>query len=81
MPVMKITLSTAMRARDVSRPHAEHLERAAEHEESVGSTGVPSRLADEGAGRQAVVTAHDDAAEAAPGRRRRRRRSSPGDDG
>jgi hypothetical protein len=25
MPTMKVTLSAAMRARDVSRPHAEHL--------------------------------------------------------
>jgi hypothetical protein len=34
MPVTKITLSTAMRARDVSRPHAAHLAEAAEREES-----------------------------------------------
>jgi hypothetical protein len=31
MPVTKITLSTAMRARDVSRPRAEQLAEAAEH--------------------------------------------------
>jgi hypothetical protein len=35
MPVTKITLSTAMRARDVSRPHEEHLVQAAEREDSV----------------------------------------------
>jgi hypothetical protein len=34
MPVTKITLSTAMRARDVSRPHAAHLAEATEREES-----------------------------------------------
>jgi hypothetical protein len=28
MPAMKVTLSAAMRARDVSRPHAEHEEAA-----------------------------------------------------
>ncbi|MDX6416385.1 MAG: hypothetical protein QOG28_1005, partial [Trebonia sp.] len=32
---MKITLSTAMRARDVSRPRAEQLARAAEREDAV----------------------------------------------
>jgi hypothetical protein len=35
MPVTKITLSTAMRARDVSRPREEHLAEAAEREEKV----------------------------------------------
>src|SRR6185437_17024741 len=35
MPVSKITLSTAMRARDVSRPHEEHLAAAADRENSV----------------------------------------------
>ena len=34
MPVTKITLSTAMRARDVSRPHAEHLTEAAQREDA-----------------------------------------------
>jgi len=33
MPVTKITLSTAMRARDVARPHEEHLTEAAAREE------------------------------------------------
>src|ERR1700722_15295289 len=35
MAVTKITVSTAMRARDVSRPGAEHLAEAAEREEAV----------------------------------------------
>jgi hypothetical protein len=35
MPVTKITLSTAMRARDVSRPHAEHVAEAARREDAV----------------------------------------------
>lgn len=36
MPVTKITLSTAMRARDVSRPREEQLAEAAEREEAAG---------------------------------------------
>ncbi|PEN18664.1 hypothetical protein CRM93_14845 [Acetobacter fabarum] len=36
MPVTKITLSTAMRARDVSRPRDEQLAEAAEREEAAG---------------------------------------------
>mgnify|MGYP001167493612 CR=1 FL=1 len=35
MPVTKITLSTAMRARDVSRPHEGHLAEAAVRENTV----------------------------------------------
>ncbi len=35
MPVTKITLSTAMRARDVSRPREEHLAEADGREETV----------------------------------------------
>jgi hypothetical protein len=35
MAVTKITVSTAMRARDVSRPHADHLTEAAEREAAV----------------------------------------------
>jgi hypothetical protein len=62
MPVMKITLSTAMRARDVSRPHAEHLAEAAEREETV--TRQPESKPPEPA-RPAPVE---------PPRRRRRRR-------
>jgi hypothetical protein len=42
MPVTKITLSTAMRARDVSRPHEEHLAEAAAHEEAVTRPGAPT---------------------------------------
>lgn len=34
MAVTKITVSTAMRARDVSRPHDEHLAEATEREEA-----------------------------------------------
>jgi len=36
MPVTKITLSTAMRARDVSRPRDDQLAEAAEREEAAG---------------------------------------------
>ena len=35
MPAMKLTPNAAMRARDVSRPHAEHLERAEAAEASI----------------------------------------------
>ena len=38
MPVMKLTPNAAMRARDVSRPHAEHLAEA-ELAEAKGSAG------------------------------------------
>jgi hypothetical protein len=44
MAVTKITLSTAMRARDVSRPSAEHFAAAAEREAAVtrpAETDVP----------------------------------------
>jgi len=66
MPVMKITLSTAMRARDVSRPHAEHLAKAAEREEAV------TRRPDEAA--VPVPTPPTPADDPATSRRRRRRR-------
>jgi hypothetical protein len=36
MPVSKITLTTAMRARDVSRPQPEDLAEAAEREDALG---------------------------------------------
>ncbi|HEY1819448.1 MAG TPA: hypothetical protein VGG83_05935 [Trebonia sp.] len=42
MPVTKITLSTAMRARDVSRPRAEHLAEAAEREDTVARRPEPT---------------------------------------
>jgi hypothetical protein len=38
MPTMKVTPDAAMRARDVSRPHAEHLEWAEEAEPGVTAT-------------------------------------------
>ncbi|MGH3255132.1 MAG: hypothetical protein ACRDOU_06920 [Streptosporangiaceae bacterium] len=38
MPTMKVTPDAAMRARDVSRPHAEHLEWAEETEAHVTAT-------------------------------------------
>jgi hypothetical protein len=44
VPTMKVTPSAAMRARDVSRPHAEHLAWAEEAEATgsgAGSAGTP----------------------------------------
>ena len=46
MPSMKVTLSAAMRARDVSRPQAEHEEAAQEAAEPTGApwpAGTPPR--------------------------------------
>ena len=43
MPAMKLTPNAAMRARDVSRPHAEHL---AEAEAAEARPGRPGRLAE-----------------------------------
>ena len=46
MPGMKVTLSAAMRARDVSRPQAEHEEAAQEAAERAGAPrpgGTPPR--------------------------------------
>jgi hypothetical protein len=45
MAAMKVTASAAMRARDVSRPHAEHLAHA-EAAEAVEAKAVGSRPAD-----------------------------------
>ena len=42
---MKVTISAAMRARDASRPHAEHLARAEEAEASVAKAR-PTAVAD-----------------------------------
>jgi hypothetical protein len=74
MPVMKITLSTAMRARDVSRPHAEHLAEAAEREETVtrpAETPPPEPTEPAAStGRSGPAVARP-----TPPRRRRRRRS------
>ncbi|HEY6496795.1 MAG TPA: hypothetical protein VIZ43_26255 [Trebonia sp.] len=73
MPVTKITLSTAMRARDVSRPHAEHLAEAADREEAATHRPAPP------VPRPARPTARPATAEPvpvpSPPRRRRRRRS------
>jgi hypothetical protein len=41
MPAMKLTPNAAMRARDVSRPRAEHLAEAEEAEASSGSRSRP----------------------------------------
>lgn len=84
MPGMKVTLDAAMRARDVSRPHAEH------DDQAVASEPQSARARDQGRdirdtrGTQPTASA---AAEAPPGgappggapkgrspRRRRRRR-------
>ena len=48
MPGMKVTLSAAMRARDVSRPHAEHEALASAGEAETGADlekGSPASLA------------------------------------
>jgi hypothetical protein len=42
VPVSKITLSTAMRARDVSRPRAEDLAEAAEGEDALAQPRAPA---------------------------------------
>ena len=42
MPGMKVTLDAAMRARDVSRPHAEH------EDQAVASEPQPARVRDQG---------------------------------
>jgi len=47
MPGMKITLSAAMRARDVSRPRPEQLAEAAEREEPAVAEGSASPPADD----------------------------------
>lgn len=70
---MKITLSAAMRARDVSRPRPEQLADAAAREEPRGAAGEEARGA-----QRAAAASSPDAAPAAPGlpqsRSRRRRR-------
>jgi len=47
MPGMKITLSAAMRARDVSRPRPEQLAEAAEREEPTIAEGSAAPPADD----------------------------------
>lgn len=69
MGSMKVTLSAAMRARDVSRPRAEQLAEAAAREDA-----VPRRIATPAGGQDA----DDDGPAPAPREprsRRRRRRS------
>jgi hypothetical protein len=83
MPGMKVTLDAAMRARDVSRPHAEH------EDQAVASEPQPARARDQGqdtrdtrgaqpAGSAAADTPPGAAAggppKGRPPRRRRRRR-------
>jgi hypothetical protein len=65
MAAMKITLSGAMRARDVSRPRPEHLAMAAAREDAISSHVTPA------------PSGRDDAraAEQEPRTRRRRRRT------
>jgi len=78
MPVTKITLSTAMRARDVSRPHEEHLAEAAVRENTVRED-TAARHAEvpppkpTPAPSPAPPPAKPSPAEPAPTRRRRRR--------
>jgi len=78
MPVTKITLSTAMRARDVSRPHAEHLAEAAEREQAAATREAQEPPAKPGPSASGPTAAPSDRAPAQvppPPRRRRRRRS------
>ena len=78
MAVTKITVSTAMRARDVSRPGAEHLTEAADREE--GPTRQPEAPAAAPSPAPAAPAAPPAAAppspanQAQPLSRRRRRR-------
>ena len=55
MPVTKITLSTAMRARDVSRPHEGHLAEAAVRENTVHENTVHENTAHENTVRENTV--------------------------
>jgi hypothetical protein len=78
MPVTKITLSTAMRARDVSRPHEEHLAEAAVRENTVREDAAARRAEvpppkPKPAPSPAPPPAKPSPAEPAPTRRRRRR--------
>ena len=80
MPITKITLSTAMRARDVSRPHEEHLTAAAEREEALtrqpaAAPPRPAEPAAHAARPGPAVPPPVPAPVPAPPRRRRRRRS------
>jgi len=79
MPGMKITLDAAMRARDVSRPHAEH------EDQAVASEPQSARARDQGqdsrdargaqpAGSAVADTAPGGAPKGRSPRRRRRRR-------
>jgi hypothetical protein len=72
MPVTKITLSTAMRARDVSRPRAEQLADATDREDTVARQ--PDQP-DEAAPRVPAAAPPSAKDEPATPRRRRRRRS------
>jgi hypothetical protein len=87
MPGMKITLDAAMRARDVSRPHAEHEDQAVANEPQYARArdpgqNTPSTRGTPPAGPAAAETAAGVAARPASGgapkgrspRRRRRRR-------
>lgn len=69
MPVMKITVTTAMRARDVSRPREEHLAEAAGQEEKADRHPAPPSP------RPAPPADKAGPVIPAPPRRRRRRRS------
>jgi hypothetical protein len=73
MPVTKITLSTAMRARDVSRPHEEHLAEAAAREDNAARppAAPPARPAES----PATVPKPGPVLPPPAPRRRRRRRS------
>jgi hypothetical protein len=78
MPTMKVTSDAAMRARDVSRPRAEHVAwaEAAEAGASAASEGVPVETGVAADTEVAVEAAVADAQRRAEGARRRRVRSS-----
>jgi hypothetical protein len=79
MPGMKVTLDAAMRARDVSRPHAEH-EAVADAGETAPARAIETREHGPGAPRGGASEAGapgagmGGAAKGRPPRRRRRRR-------
>jgi hypothetical protein len=78
MPVTKITLSTAMRARDVSRPHENHLTEAAEREDAVTrhpETASPHKETSPPKPAPSASWPKMPELAPAPARRRRRRRS------
>jgi hypothetical protein len=75
MGSMKVTVSLAMRARDVSRPRPEHLAEAAAREESVPPRVRPAPAVQPPPPRHPPPPEPQEAPESQPRARRRRRRS------